>query len=636
MRRSEVIVLAACVACCLGVGSTSLMPAEVYSSWWWFAFWAAVGVALCVSVWRSRMWRRPAMFLLHISFILMLIGGALTSLTAIRGTLHLSPDVETESFMDDSGLRRPLPLAMRLDTFCIEYYPGMSFPRDFHSRVEAGGDIMEISMNRVGRTGGWRFYQTSFDDAGGTILSVSHDPWGTGVSYAGYLLFALAGGWMLLRRYLHVGRGGGAGRGIVVLVVLLVSGVSSSASAVPVVPEAVADSLAERQVVFRGKVVPFGTMASQLTWKLTGGGSVGELSPERFVASLLVYGDRWRDVRFLRIKEEGLARMLGADKGEGYVSPAALYDSVGVYIPQRLYRGGKGVFDSEILRLDEKVALLGELCRGELFIPLEEGSCNALSGAEVKASLLYSRVRPVRIYFMLLLVGGMVTLFMGRYVCAVAWSLAALGIAVFGWRWWLAGYMPLAGVGDIMEFTAVALSVVAALASRRLGLAGSLGLLMAGFVALTAWLSMREPALTPLMPVLASAWLSVHVSLVMAAYALLGMTLPLSLASLFLRSRRGPLSSLCGSLLGPGVWLLGLGIFVGAMWANVSWGRYWAWDPKETWALVTMMLYAVPLHRGVGLTGRPVARSLYLCFAFLSIIMTYAGVNLLESNHAYI
>ena len=283
------------------------------------------------------------MFLLHISFILMLIGGGLTSQTAIRGTLHLSPDVESESFMDDSGLRRPLPLAMRLDTFCIEYYPGMSFPRDFHSRVEAGGDIMEISMNRVGRTGGWRFYQTSFDDAGGTILSVSHDPWGTGVSYAGYLLFALAGGWMLLRRYLHVGRGGGAGRGIVVLVVLLVSGVSSSASAVPVVPEAVADS------------------------------------PERFVASLLVYGDRWRDVRFLRIKEEGLARMLGADKGGGYVSPAALYDSVGVYIPQRLYRGGKGVFDSEILRLDEKVALLGELWRGELFTPLCRGvvACGA-------------------------------------------------------------------------------------------------------------------------------------------------------------------------------------------------------------------------------------------------------------------
>ena len=65
-------------------------------------------------------------------------------------------------------------------------------------------------------------------------------------------------------------------------------------------------------------------------------------------------------------------------------------------------------------------------------------------------------------------------------------------------------------------------------------------------------------------------------------------------------------------------------------------GTLLAWDPKETWALVTMMLYAVPLHRGVGLTGRPVARSLYLCFAFLSIIMTYAGVNLLESNHAYI
>ena len=85
----------------------------------------------------------------------------------------------------------------------------------------------------------------------------------------------------------------------------------------------------------------------------------------------------------------------------------------------------------------------------------------------------------------------------------------------------------------------------------------------------------------------------------------------------------------------PGVYLLGIGIFLGAMWANVSWGRYWAWDPKETWALVTMLLYALPLHRSLGLRSRPALFHIFVALAFLSIIMTYAGVNYLPSQHAY-
>ncbi|MDE7097098.1 MAG: cytochrome c biogenesis protein CcsA, partial [Muribaculaceae bacterium] len=143
------------------------------------------------------------------------------------------------------------------------------------------------------------------------------------------------------------------------------------------------------------------------------------------------------------------------------------------------------------------------------------------------------------------------------------------------------------------------------------------------------------PVLSPVMPVLASPWLSVHVSLVMLAYSVLGFTLPVSVTALIVSSGRERLTTLSVALLAPGIFLLGLGIITGAMWANVSWGRYWAWDPKETWSLVTLLLYSIPLHRYFGMRRQPIFCCLYLIFAFLSIIMTYFGVNYLPSLHAY-
>ena len=83
--------------------------------------------------------------------------------------------------------------------------------------------------------------------------------------------------------------------------------------------------------------------------------------------------------------------------------------------------------------------------------------------------------------------------------------------------------------------------------------------------------------------------------------------------------------------------MLGIGIFVGAIWANVSWGEYWGWDPKEVWALITFMVYAVALHsNSVPAMRRPMAYHIFMVVAFLTIIMTYFGVNyLLGGMHSY-
>ena len=90
-------------------------------------------------------------------------------------------------------------------------------------------------------------------------------------------------------------------------------------------------------------------------------------------------------------------------------------------------------------------------------------------------------------------------------------------------------------------------------------------------------------------------------------------------------------------LLYPAVFLLVAGIFIGAVWANASWGRYWGWDPKEVWALVTLMLYALPLHgRSIVRFRDPLFFHAYCLWAFGAVLMTYFGVNyFLGGMHSY-
>jgi ABC-type transport system involved in cytochrome c biogenesis permease subunit len=156
---------------------------------------------------------------------------------------------------------------------------------------------------------------------------------------------------------------------------------------------------------------------------------------------------------------------------------------------------------------------------------------------------------------------------------------------------------------------------------------------------ITAWVFHAKSA--TLMPVLRTQWFVSHVSLVSTAYLLLLVTWVVSVAALCM-GRRKPacterLTRLNRALLFPAVALLTAGIFVGAVWANVSWGRYWGWDPKEVWALITLMIYAVPMHTGVlPAFRRDRVLHIYLTGAFLTVLATYFGVNLLLGGmHSY-
>ena len=144
----------------------------------------------------------------------------------------------------------------------------------------------------------------------------------------------------------------------------------------------------------------------------------------------------------------------------------------------------------------------------------------------------------------------------------------------------------------------------------------------------------------PLLPVLRSPFFSIHISTIVTAYALLLGMLVVGIISVIRpkdKARLERLKNLSTAMLYPAVALLAMGIFIGAIWANVSWGNYWSWDPKEVWALITLLIYAAPLHGKLWKSfNKPLFFHVYCILAFLSVVITYFGVNLILGGvHAY-
>ena len=144
----------------------------------------------------------------------------------------------------------------------------------------------------------------------------------------------------------------------------------------------------------------------------------------------------------------------------------------------------------------------------------------------------------------------------------------------------------------------------------------------------------------PLLPVLRSPFFSLHISTIVTAYALLLGILVVGIIAIIRPkdlTRMERLKNVSTAMLYPAVALLAAGIFIGAIWANVSWGNYWSWDPKEVWALITLLIYAAPLHGKLWNSfNKPLFFHIYGILAFLSVVITYFGVNLILGGvHAY-
>lgn len=670
-----------CLVCLLAIATfleqacgTDFVEKYIYHTFWFCCLWGILAALAVIALIRRQLWKHLPTLLLHGSFLVILAGAMLTFVGSRKGYVHLTVGNKVGSFVEqESGRRMDLPFTLLLDSFRVEHYPGTEAPADYisHIRILRSGQDTDsascsrtVSMNRILSEQGFRFYQSSFDeDKRGSWLTVNYDPWGIGATYAGYvllgismigLLFSHRGEFRRLMNHPLLRKGG------VFCLLLLAGSMQVQGRTLPALSIRQADSLACEQVIYHDRVVPFNTLARDFVVKLTGRPSYAGLTPEQIIGGWLLRPEVWQYEPMICIKNRELCRLLNLKTP--YASVADLFDGQR-YRLQDFWQGRQETgrkmspLEKAIVETDEKVGLILMLQKGTLIRPLpKDGSVKPLPLSKIRAELIYNRIPFSKCLFMFNLTVGLLAFFhlvycglrhssersglsrrINRFLVVALYAAFLFQLFGYGLRWYVGGRIPLSNGYETMQFMALCTLVLACLFRRRFPFTVPFGFLLSGFALLVAHLGQMNPQITPLMPVLVSPWLSMHVSLIMMSYALFAFIMLNGILALCIRRHERMLMLLSRLLLYPANFFLGAGIFMGAVWANVSWGRYWAWDPKEVWALITFLVYGMAFHsKSLSAFRRPLFFHIYMIAAFLTVLMTYFGVNyVLGGMHSY-
>lgn len=719
-----IIAVMAAATCVESIKGAAYASSHVYGTWWFVLLWTALACTGAVYIMRSGLWRRMPVFMLHVSFLVILAGALTTWLTSERGTVHLRMGEPSSVFMSADSTTRDLGFTLTLDRFVMECYPGTDSPMDYVSRVNAGDEVMEISMNHIGRHHGFRFTQSGYDgDMNGTLLGVLHDPWGIGITYSGYVLLllsivaVLAGNAGMMKKWYRAALGGSAVKAAAVVSFVFLCAPAFAGNTVPSsLDRNVQEEFGRVVVLYSGRVCPVSTVAADFVMKLSGKASWNGRSAEDVFSGWTFNSTAWEHVPMIRIKDKVARKALGIS-GQ-WASYDDFWNSLNVYklkAPlENAYREGDAAMVKHLRDADEKYNVIRMFYNGELLkmfpysrpdggtgwmapgeknidldlsekewafvrMSMDRVAESVLAGDNARAVEILGKIRDYQrvraadavppewklrcecIYDSLNSLRWPVMLYLTlSLILAVFCSLgisdgrdlmsghAVLGIMLLHisvllvLRWIVSGHVPLASGFETMQFLAWAILLLTVLLQRRFPVVGGFGPLLASFALLVAMIGSGNPKITPLMPVLQSPLLSVHVMVIMFSYALFALMMLIGVQGLICHVRgdflrEDSLAALSHTLLYPAVFFLTAGIFIGAVWANVSWGRYWSWDPKEVWALITMLVYAAPLHcSSFRIFSRPTSFHAYCVVAFLSVLFTYFGVNLiLGGMHSY-
>lgn len=235
-------------------------------------------------------------------------------------------------------------------------------------------------------------------------------------------------------------------------------------------------------------------------------------------------------------------------------------------------------------------------------------------------------------------------IFLGLVIVGFIIQTAGLGM-----RWYISGHAPWSNGYESMIYIAWVTMLSGLLFARKSNMTLAATTILSSIILMVAHLSWMNPEITNLVPVLKSYWLTIHVSIITASYGFLALSMLLGFLNMLIMIFRNSsnalnlnknireLSSISERSMIVGLYMLTIGTFLGGVWANESWGRYWGWDPKETWALISVVIYSFILHMRYipGLRGK-FSYNFTSVIGFFSILMTYFGVNYyLSGLHSY-
>ncbi|EAH6304410.1 cytochrome C biogenesis protein [Campylobacter jejuni] len=651
-----------------------------------------------------------------------------------------------------------LPFDIYLRDFVLDRYPGSMSPASYASEITVKNNNenfdYRIFMNNVLDYDGYRFYQSSYDqDEKGTVLSVNKDP-GKIPTYIGYFLLCLGMFMNFLNPHSRfrtlarlINKDTLKHTSVIIFILLLSFGSEKTFaqdlnSTLPVVNTNHAKALTTLivQKSADGRMVPFDTLSREILEKIHQSDSYKGQNSNAVMLSMLVDVDKWQMEPFILMPQnqavrDAIANILEIPSAK-YISYKDFFDENNRYKLQKYVENAnrknpnaRGVFDKEIIKLDERANVVNLVFSGELFkfIPVQNNPNNVwlapfsavttLKGDEGHIVLaliqnyfsavenafkdgnwtradeglkfikeyqekigykvmpsktkvemeifsnkaeIFVKLAPVYLiagFLLLILVFSKMVVpnLKISFIFKVVYVLNVLAFVIhtvgLGLRAYLSGHAPWSNGYESMVYIAWALSLSGIFFSRKSPIALSLTSILSGVVLMVAHLSEMNPQITNLVPVLNSYWLSIHVSVITASYGFLGLCALLGIFTLFLMcflkkdgkynlnilrniteaTRINEMAMIFG------LCLLTVGNFLGAIWANESWGRYWSWDSKETWALVSILVYAAILHlRMIPKYCNQFVFALWSMFAYWVIIMTYFGVNyFLTGLHSY-
>lgn len=645
-----------------------------------------------------------------------------------------------------------VPFFIYLKDFQLERYPGTPNPSSFLSEVtliDLGKNLEEdhqIFMNNVLDYGGFRFFQSSYDqDEKGTILSVNHDFWGTWLTYLGYFFLGLGFVINLLskksrfRMLIKKSKELRLKREALSVILLLIGLMSFNAHAqeeLPVVNEEHAEKFGRLIVQDQGgRFKPIHTLAYEMLRKVSRSDEWKEQNPVQVFVGLHSHPG-WYQEPMIYVSGDPLRKQYNIEGKYGALADFLFIDEHQIVyllqedadVARRKKPSQRSQFDKDVLKTDERInVMFGVFNMSYLRIfPKPNDSTNTwyapyeLNGAfEAEDSTFVSGVMKLYIggvtkgyqtgnwkdadqalsliqtyqqktadskilpsqstldweiwyneagifkklmtYYILLglilLILQLVQIFIPKF--NLKWPLkigAILFGALFvyhgfglGLRWYLSGHAPWSNGYEAVVFISFITVLAGLLFSKNnkvvLGATGILAWLML-FV---AHMNQMDPEMTNLVPVLKSYWLMIHVAIITGSYGFLGLGAILSLIILFLNLlltksnykrillTTKELSHISEMTITIGLFMLTIGTFLGGVWANESWGRYWGWDAKETWALASVLVYAIILHiRFIPGMKSQYAFNFWALWGYGSIIMTFFGVNYyLSGLHSY-
>lgn len=717
---------------------TDFVNEYIYSSVPFVILWGVTAITSLLYIIKSKLHRQPVIFLLHLSLLFILAGAFTTWIYGEQGTMRVRQGEQQTSFTDSKGISHQLPFSITLNQFEIIYYKGTLAPMDFISHISVADKDChrqiqgKVSMNHIFSYQHYRFYQSGYsEDNEGSVFSVSHDPYGIGITYAGYTLLLLSTVFFFFSpqsRFRQLLKSPLLHRSLTVILLLFAFSLNSNflkanSPSPKVLPREVAEHFGDLYILYNNRICPLQTFARDFTIKLYGSSSYKGLTPEEVLTGWLFYYDSWKNEPIIRIKSNEARKLLEIEGN--YARLKDYISTINEYKLEKMMnhiRSGEQVTDKRgIEEADEKFNIINLVCTGAMMkifpcrniagktlewysqsdqLPqdmdndkwvfirksmsyvnemivmkkyndaclllekikkYQQKECDGLLPADnkFKAEKIYNQFDYSKSVAMACICIGLICFIYYCHCMAsqkrtsrkaiiilniLLWIVFTYLSAAICLRGYVSNHLPLSNGFETMQFMAWCTLLLTFLLQRKFAMLLPFGFLLCGLTLMVSMLGESNPQITQLTPVLQSPLLSIHVVVIMIAYSLLAFIMLNGVTAVILHQSQKEckeqierLQIISQIILYPAIFLLAIGIFIGAVWANVSWGRYWGWDPKEVWALITMLVYALALHpRSLPWFHRTMFFHVFCITAFITVLITYFGVNfLLGGMHSY-